>query len=287
MNHVTLVLIILVQLLLVFFSIISIAGLKDDALHVIGVPIHLIFVILLNILSLYVLGKIFKREEKRKIYNTETTHVEEFRSLVTSVRSDRHDLNNHLTVISGLMKLKNFDAADKYMQEMIGNINITNKALTIKSPILSSMLYSKMEKYQKAGIPFHVIIANEEIEKILSSTDLIRLISNLLDNAYDATMEMPDSQRRIELEIIKVGETVTLIVRNTSSVKEICDDHFKIGFSSKREADRGYGLAIIQEVIDKYSGSLKVDIIENVVCIEISFSKATENDYTFSVPTIN
>ncbi|WP_280770050.1 sensor histidine kinase [Salipaludibacillus daqingensis] len=276
MNFVTLVLIILIQLLLVFFSIISIAGLKDNALDIIGVPVHLIFVVLLNILSLYILGKIFKRDEKRKVYNAESTHVKEFQSLVTSVRSDRHDLNNHLTVISGLMKIKNFDAADKYIQEMIGNININNKALTIKNPILSSMLYSKMDKYQRAGIPFSVNIVNEEIETILSSTDLIRLISNLLDNAYEATLEMPNAERKIELEIVKVNETVKLVVRNTSILKEITENHFKNGYSTKSISDRGYGLAIIQEVTEKYNGYLEVDTKDNVVSIEISFSKLVE-----------
>ncbi|MDG5788506.1 hypothetical protein QA612_13540 [Evansella sp. AB-P1] len=86
-------------------AVTSIAGFQDNALYIIGIPIHLIFVMLLNIISLYLLGKIFKREEKRKVYNAESTHVEEFRSLVTSVWSDRHDLNNHLTVISGFMKI--------------------------------------------------------------------------------------------------------------------------------------------------------------------------------------
>ncbi|MDT8860749.1 GHKL domain-containing protein [Alkalihalobacillus sp. MEB130] len=278
MNFTILVIIILIQLLLVFFGIISIAGLQDHALDIIGIPIHLIFVVILNILSLYILGKIFKREEKRKVYNTESTHVEEFRSLVTSVRSDRHDLNNHLTVISGLMKIKKYDAADKYIQEMIGHININNKALTIKNPILSSMLFSKMDRYQKADIPFSVNIANEEIETILSSTDLIRLISNLLDNAYEATLEMPNAERKIGLEIVKVNESVKLIVKNTSILKKITENHFKIGYSTKSELDRGYGLAIIQEVTEKYNGFLHVATKDNEVTIEITFPKVVEND---------
>lgn len=31
--------------------------------------------------------------------------------------------------------------------------------------------------------------------KLISSTDFIRLMSNLLDNGYDATMELPEAQR--------------------------------------------------------------------------------------------
>ncbi len=138
------------------------------------------------------------------------------------------------------------------------------------------MLFSRMDKYQRAGIPFSVNIANEEIETILSSTDLIRLISNLLDNAYEATLEMPNAERKIELEIVKVNDTVKLVVKNTSILKEMTDNYFKIGYSTKSKSDRGFGLAIIQEVTEKYNGFLEVGTKDNVVSIEISFSKLVE-----------
>ncbi|MFA9556681.1 GHKL domain-containing protein [Evansella sp. AB-rgal1] len=98
----------------------------------------------------------------------------------------------------------------------------------------------------------------------------------MLDNAYDATLEMPDTERKIELKIVRVNETVKLIVRNTSILKEFTEKHFKIGYSSKSNLDRGYGLAIIQEVTDKYHGLLKVDTNDNVVSVEISFPKVVE-----------
>ncbi|MCD8501338.1 MAG: hypothetical protein LRY71_06170 [Bacillaceae bacterium] len=57
-----------------------------------GIPFYLIIVVILNFLSLYVLKNVYQRLEKQKIKQTESTHIEEFHSLVTSVRSDRHDL---------------------------------------------------------------------------------------------------------------------------------------------------------------------------------------------------
>lgn len=276
MNIVTLVLILLMQLLLVFFAIISIVILKDNTFSVIGIPIHLILVVLLNILSLYILGGIYKRETKRKVHNAEFTHIQEFHSLVSSVRSERHDLNNHLTVISGLIKIENYDTANKYIQEMIGEISINNKALTIKSPILASILYSKMDKCHRAGIPFKINIANEEIINILPSTNLIRLISNMLDNAYEATIELPSEARKIELEIVKDNGKVKVDVRNTSTLTEITESHFKIGYTTKSGSGRGYGLAIIREITNKYNGSLVISANNNLISFEITFLKGLE-----------
>ncbi|MDG5785900.1 GHKL domain-containing protein [Evansella sp. AB-P1] len=276
MNIITVVLIVLIQLLLVFMAIISIVVLKDDVLDIIGIPIHLIFVVLLNVISLYILGKIYKREEKRKVYNAELTHIQEFRSLVASVRSERHDLNNHLTVISGLMKINNYDAANKYIQDMIGDIRINSKALTIKNPTLASILYSKMDKYQREMVPFEVNITNEEIVTVISSTDLIRLISNLLDNAYEATVELPIEDRKIQLEIHKVNEKVKISVQNTSILNEITENHFKQGYSTKANSDRGYGLAIVQEITGKYNGSLVISSNDSLIIFEITFPMGLE-----------
>jgi two-component system, LytTR family, sensor histidine kinase AgrC len=274
MNIVTLASIVLIQILLVFFTIISMVLFQDNLLNVIGVPIHLIIVILLNFLSLFILASIYKREEKRKIYDAESTHVEEFRSLVSSVRSDRHDLNNHLTVISGLIKINNYEAANKYITEMIGDIRINNKALAINNPILASMLYSKMDTYKNEGITFNITITSESIVNLLSSTDLIRLLSNLLDNAYEATLELPVIQRLVQLEMLELDKNIILKVCNSAVMKEINDDYFKIGKSSKSQSgNRGYGLGIIRKIINKYNGTLLIDTKDNLVSFEISFLK--------------
>ncbi|MCD8501337.1 MAG: GHKL domain-containing protein [Bacillaceae bacterium] len=108
------------------------------------------------------------------------------------------------------MDIENFQAAHKYLKQMIGDIRITNKALAIKNPVLASMLYSKMDKYQKDQIRFDSQIKSEEIVHLLSSTDLIRLISNLLDNAHEATLELPNEERSIELLMVESDNSLKL-----------------------------------------------------------------------------
>lgn len=270
MNIVALVLVVLIQILLIVLYITSSIMFNDNLLYFNKVPIYLIFVTLLNVLTLYILAMIYKQQEKRKVEQTELTHVEEFRSLVTSVRSDRHDLNNHLTVISGLMKIGNYESANNYINEMVGDIRINNKALTIENPILASMLYSKMDKFKREQVPFEVNVCNEDIVHALPSTDLIRLLSNLLDNAYEATIELPVDQRKIGLSIDRLNDELKVIVENTSIIKEFNEGNFTIGYSTKSDnGKRGYGLSIIQDIIDKYNGSIKINTKHDLVIFEI------------------
>ncbi|OIJ20804.1 hypothetical protein BKP45_08395 [Anaerobacillus alkalidiazotrophicus] len=266
-----LVIILLFQILLIYHLISSMIAF-NDSLEIYGIPVHLVFVVLLNLLSLIILGKLYKREEQRKIQSTESTHVEQFRSLVTSVRSDRHDMNNHLTVISGLLKIKNYEAASNYIKQMIGDISINNQILTIKSPILASMLFSKMNKFQKEDVLFKLTISNEDIVNHFSSTDLIRLLSNLLDNAYDAVLELPRNERKIYLDLYEVNHQSIISVKNTSDKKCIDENFFEAGYSTKGE-NRGFGLSIIQEITKKYNGTLVTKSTHNLIMFELVFAK--------------
>ncbi|WP_071389281.1 sensor histidine kinase [Anaerobacillus alkalidiazotrophicus] len=265
----------MIQIFLVSNFIISIIVI-GESFKIVGVPIQLIIIILLNMLSIFILSNIYKREEKRKIKHTEATHLEQFGSLVASVRSDRHDLNNHLTVISGLLKIKSYDAASSYIEQMIGDIRINNQVLTIKSPILASILFAKMNVYQSEEILFELNVKNEEIVKQISSTDLIRLISNLLDNAYDATLELPFNERKISLDIYELDGQSIINVKNTCILKIIDNTFFESGFSTKGE-NRGFGLTIIKEITNKYNGILVTNNNDNLVSFEIRFPNNGKN----------
>ncbi|OMP66441.1 sensor histidine kinase [Domibacillus epiphyticus] len=281
MNIFVLVLIVLLQIVMISFFIVSLL-VFHDGFYIYGIPVHLIFVVLLNILSLLVPGKMYQRESKQRVKFTETTHEEQFRALVASVRSERHDLNNHLTVLSGLLKIKSYDSAENYIKEMIGETRINNQALSIYNPILASMLYSKMDKYQKEGVFFKVNILSEEIVHILPSTDLIRLMSNLLDNAYDAAAELPKGNRAVILDIWEAKGVIHLVVKNTSSIKKFDSAFFEIGYSTKpkdKNKVRGYGLSIIQEITKKYNAKLDIKIENELVCFDIQFPKGLTHDH--------
>lgn len=273
MPVILLVIVILFQIFFVGLFFISELFFKDN-LSFIGLPVHLIFVVILDFISLILLGGIYKREEQRKIKLTESTHEEQFHSLVASVRSDRHDLNNHLTVLFGLLNIKSYDAATDYIKDLIGDIRLNNQALNIHNPVLASMLFSKAEQFKKQAIVFQLMISTEKIVNILSSTDLIRLLSNLLDNAYEATLELPKEQRFIALNLFETDEYIGVIIQNSSTIQTFHDSFFEIGYSTKdNNTDNGYGLSIIQEIVKKNHGKINITTNNNQVTFEISFKK--------------
>ncbi|WP_062051890.1 sensor histidine kinase [Bacillus sp. JCM 19034] len=267
-----LIVFILAQVILNFFLIGSWIAFEELA-EIYGIPVHFLFMGVLNIGSLVLVVTLLKTEERRQIKNTELTHEEQYRALVASVRSDRHDLNNHLTVVAGLLKIKNYSSASKYIHDVIGEVKINNKALTIKNAVLASILFSKMELYQKKNVPFNVHISSEGVTSRLTSTDLLRLISNLLDNAYEATIEMPESEQIIGLEMLEEEDHYIIIVKN-SCVHQLDLAHLKPGYSTKSSnQSRGFGLSIIQDVLRKYNGTYEIKNDQSIVSFHLKFPK--------------
>jgi two-component system, LytTR family, sensor histidine kinase AgrC len=275
-----LIIVILFQLLLSFLSFGSFYIMKETPL-ILGVPSSMILLILLNIVSLFIIAWIYKKETSRRIQLTEHTHEKEFHSLVTSVRSDRHDFNNHLTVISGLLKIGHYRETENYVKDLIGDIQVNNQVLQITNPILASVLFTKMERFKRNQIVTTLTILSEDVTNILSSTDFIRLMSNLLDNAYEATMELPVEQRRIFLEMKKINEKHIIEVKNSSTLENFDETFFEMEHSTKQSENsrnRGFGLSIIKEITDKYNGELKVTIEEKLVCFTIVFPTRKHGD---------
>lgn len=279
MPIIVLVLVIMLQILFVGFAVVSKIVFHDE-IYVLGIPIYLMLAIVLDLVSLFLLGKVYQKHMEQKIQLTESTHEEQYRTLIDSVKADHHDFKNHLTVISGLLSLESYDMANDYVRDLIGKAHINGQILSIQHPILASLFISKMDDYKRNHIVLQLNVTTEKITDIMSSTDLIRLLSNLLDNAYDATMEMPTDQRFITVELLEQNAHIVLNVKNSSVLTEFNRSFFEVGYSTKCDdgGNRGYGMSIIQNIIKKYHAESDVDIEGYEVCFKVLFRNALINN---------
>lgn len=270
MPIIILLLVIMLQILFVGLAVFSKIIFRDE-IYMLGIPIYLLLAIILDILSLFLLGNIYQRYMEQKVKLTESTHEEQNRTLIESVKADHHDLKNHLTVISGLLAIESYDIVTDYVNDLIGDAHVNSQILNIQNPVLASLFMAKMDDFKKNHVQLKLNIASEKIVERMSSTDLIRLVSNLLDNAYDATMEMPIDQRYIWIDFIEHDNQQTLIIKNSSVLTEFDHSFFEMGHSSKSRngQSRGFGLSIIQNIVKKYHGELDVQSENHQVCFKV------------------
>ncbi|WP_406678665.1 Spo0B domain-containing protein [Neomoorella carbonis] len=72
--------------------------------------------------------------------------------VISLLRRQRHDILNHLQVISGYLQLQKSDRALSYLQEVVGELEQLGRLMRLKQPDLALLSLLKMEQVAARGI---------------------------------------------------------------------------------------------------------------------------------------
>lgn len=224
------------------------------------------FVIML-LVTFFVLQKWYQKELTREVGDTEDTYHSEFQSLIASVRSLRHDFSNHIQVIHGLLKLEENSKALDYLTGLSKEVHsIESMKLDVIHPGLSVLLETKRLSAQNYNIDIEIDVSPESFNRV-KTIDLIKLLSNVIDNAIEATIELPEHERRMNIACKADDEKYTFMVTNTGPMISELDQEniFASGFSTKKAQKgkiRGQGLFIVKDLVNRYDGEIHVKSTE-------------------------
>lgn len=221
--------------------------------------------VILLLIIFFLIQNWYKRELTNQVGETEETYQVEIQSLIQSVRSLRHDFANHIQVLNGLLKLGKQQEALDYSNLMREEAQaIYQLPSNTNNPALSVLFQTKSLKAQYHNIKIQFHISNASFDSI-QSIDLVKILSNLIDNAIDATCELPHSLRKIDVFCEDINGSYVLRVTNTGHVilVEEKEKIFVPGYSTKlKNADRrirGQGLYIVKKIVEKYHGNIDIE----------------------------
>lgn len=233
--------------------------------------------VLIIITTFLLMQNWYRKEMQKEVEDTEDTYQAEIKTLIASVSSLRHDFANHVQVLHGLLLLDKSQPALEYLSTLSKEIhNIQSINLNINHPGLSVLLQTKKISAQNQQIDMCVSVSDDSFDGI-KTTDLIKLLSNLLDNAIDASKELPEDQRKISIDCQSCGNQYIFKITNTGPKILDKDKILKQGYSTKRAEDdkkvRGQGLFIVKDIVDKYNGNITINSseIETSFFVEIPF----------------
>ncbi|KAA0955903.1 GHKL domain-containing protein [Sporosarcina sp. ANT_H38] len=235
--------------------------------------------ILVVIGSFFLLQRWYQKEVAKAVGYTEDTYQAELKTLITSISSLRHDFTNHIQVLHGLLQLGESKQAQQYVSSLSKEVlAIESLKLNIDHPGLSILLQTKKLTAQNYHIDMNFTVSHDEFDKI-KTTDLIIILSNLIDNAIDATIALPEAEREIAISCKK--DVTQYVFKITNTGPEIIENEhiFEQGYSTKKAEQgkiRGQGLFIVKEVVNRYNGKLSIDSLnelETIAIVEIPLKK--------------
>lgn len=190
------------------------------------------------------------------------------------LRAARHDYLNHLQVVYGMLELEEYADLKAYLEPVYKGIMKTGKALKTSKPALNALLKAKMEEAEGKAVDVYVEVKSDLKLLEIEDWQLCKVLSNLIDNAVTALQNNAE-EKRLEIEISESREAYLFTVSNNGPVipAEQLQSIFKRGFSTKREAGHGMGLAIVSEIVKEHKGSVAVSSEEKRTSFCISFRK--------------
>jgi signal transduction histidine kinase len=186
------------------------------------------------------------------------------RRLVKGLREQTHEHANRLHAVGGLLALGDVDGAKELLHVLESAHTAIRRALDarIQHPTLAGLVLAESVVAGQRGITLALDERSrlERLPAMLSDTQLVTIVGNLLDNAFDAVANMPRDRRAVRLRVADEGEKVVIEVRDwgvglpPGSERSLLD----AGVSTKTD-HQGLGLSLVHEAVTAAMGTLQVE----------------------------
>lgn len=197
------------------------------------------------------------------------------------LREQAHEFSNQLYTISGLLQLgKVKEALALIHQEANAEQEEVRFVLQhLRNPVLGAMLLAKMNTARQRGVNFE-LDANSSLDLELSQQGqevLLKVMSNLIDNAFDAALEQNSTPPRVRVFFTDLGDQVLFEVEDSGAGLD--SDQLALvtqqGYSTKQGDHQGIGLALVQRYATLYAGGLYLEEGDlGGACFVITFEKS-------------
>ncbi len=218
--------------------------------------------ILVSLLALVSIIRLLIRTREQAVRMTQEVYVEDINNMFTSIRGQRHDFLNHVQVIHTMVQMGRTEQLKSYVADLVTETQEVSDIVHHSSPALAAFVQAKMTVSIGRGIAFTYELPdnwNTE-ETTIKVIDIIKIMGNLVDNAFDETETLPLDQRYVHASIQIADGIINLQVSNRGRMLDSREKEriFQPGYSTKGTGHSGLGLAIVLERVKHYKG--KVDV---------------------------
>lgn len=213
---------------------------------------------------------------------TEVTKLAEqltgVKHIVDALRANTHEHVNKLHVILGMLQLGEYQMAIDYIatsqaEENQGYHSISKQ---IENLTIAALLLGKQNRAKELNIRMTLQKGSylEAHNDYLSTNDLVTILGNLIENAFDAVKDKEDARDvNVFIQRNDGGLIITVDDTGIGMSKDISQKIFIKNFSTKGNK-RGIGLSLIGDIVARCDGAVEVDSEEGIgSSITISFNK--------------
>lgn len=179
---------------------------------------------------------------------------------ITELKKIKHDYGSEISSLYGLYQLGKYDRLGDLLKSIIERNQAVNTAVSVSvkaNPIVASILQSAVS----ANIDVIVSDSGDYDRLAITDNELIKLLSNIIKNSVEVLGGIENPVIKFKSYNSYNGIIITIFNNGPEIPEEIRNRIFQAGFSTKenKSSDRGYGLSIVRDIIDRCNGDISVE----------------------------
>ena len=192
-----------------------------------------------------------------------TGQLDVVRGLTDTLHAQNHESANRLHTVVALLEMgRPDDAVAVATEELRLAQQLTDRVVSaVGDPVVAALLLGKTAEASERGVVLTVTGDLPE-DGPLSSRDLVTVLGNLLDNAFDAVAGV--EEKRVAVTLAPTPDGLTVLVEDSGPglTEEEARRVLERGWTTKATGDadgRGLGLALVGQVARRHRGRILID----------------------------
>lgn len=209
--------------------------------------------------------EIYKNAEQKLIISRQAMdlqYYEQVQKMNSQYQQFVHDITHHLKAIGELAKENKNSNIILIIQDL--NIELENSVLTIycSNSVVNAILSEKKSVAEKNNLDLDIYVEPGITFMEIADTDIIIMLSNLLDNALRAAKDAEDKSIVVRIYLENEGCFYIIKIENHFIGSVFSTD---IGFIStkKEKGIHGVGIKSVKNTAEKYNGYLECFVEDN------------------------
>ena len=195
------------------------------------------------------------------------THFNEVENMYKQMSGWAHDYRNHLQTMKIFAQEGDLQAVLSYLDELGEDLQEAGpNRLRTGNKMCDTILNSKIA-FAEANSIRVTAEANIAIELSISQIDLCIIIGNLMDNAIEACLDLPEDERLIRIYMEMKGTQLYMSFTNTSAGKKRKKTAGR--FATTKGEGHGFGLVRVDNIVERHSGYISRNSEEGAYSTEI------------------
>ena len=166
-------------------------------------------------------------------------------------------MKNHLIGLRSLIKEGDVQRAENYLDGLLDDIEIVEEKICSGNVVVDTLVNAKCTLAKKMHIKtdIQVCIPNEFK---FQDKHLMVILGNIIDNAIEASMKLPEEERYIKLIILYQKKMLNILIINNYNGRTRKNRWGEFITTKEEQVYHGLGLSAIKQAIDYYNGEVKI-----------------------------